>query len=973
MADFWKILESKIDFSPIEQGIGEKWFRQVERDNLFANQISSSGGGGFVQALETGSVSIDWTEGITLKNKDTGDRSVNLDPDGDAWFGSNIDNPSTTTMFIISNEQKYNDNLYGAGDLLIGDDSTGKANIWWDASTGQLYFRSGTTVSVTIGSGGISATWGVIGGWTIGATTLTATGIVLDAGNDKITVGTDKIVIDGGNQKITVGSNSLNRINIDGADNRIYFTKSGTQYIRMEGDDANIIVGAGTTNRIEIDGFNGLIKSTNFSAGASGFQILANKGDAEFNNITARGTFRASVFQKDNISATGGQILVAKAAAAVYTDVTSPAGIGAMDIDIEHDADGVSVIANLDVCRVKGWNGTEIIDVWFTVSSQVDNTTYSTYSTTCNSGYSKAIQKGMAVVNYGPNGAGLLSLEAGSPTRIRVLSHTGAPYSSLTTHAVLGNLDGNYGASSETYGLGVGDYSGGNYFSYNADGLNKFIIGFGDGSASLDEDGLQLVANDSETSGPWAITWLDGSSNKVTNLYTYKDASTEQYVQEIGTGNTGDRNAYWGTTVYGGETDASIVSFVLKTYETIPLGKEGGLKMYFEQGGYLGTYAESITQIAGVLQIPSGGFGSAPPTSGEYGDLIVGKGLTIGSNDRLSKGAAGTIVLDWGTPSYGFISSNGSSMYLNANAYYSASGTWKTTAAGYAAKASVHNTGSTYIFEVSSDNTSRAADAALAWTSRFRVHAGGSGAFGGGLYVGDVTQNVGTAGRLYTTDRTYIGKGLVVGYAGGSPYSDDGISFYIGTTRYASMHVDTTWLRLDNESLQSGVYTPQYYYAADGIRAGSLAAAPTGNQGRVAFVHAGGLTSGANSTSYYGLPYHTLSTYLTSGSWEARTGTLAATKQDLSALFGAPAGIYGVVLRLILKTSATHPNTATYFQVGPGSSSSGYGHGALYGHGSSMYNDNCVTVGCDSGGDIWANIGGTATVTTYMRILGYFI
>lgn len=934
---FVGLLDGYVNFSDSDREEAVKWEKQLGGDaRTVAHLASGHGGGSGFGTINIGNVEIDYTSGIKLVNPITGYTTFTVDPEGDLKLGSNVSTPADTTMLALSNARIYNSEQMGVGDLLLGDNSSGKANLFWDRSTGTLSLRAGTTASVVLDSTGITATWGKIGGWTIATSTLTATGIVLDAGNDKITVGTDKIVIDGGNQKITVGADPVNRINIDGADNRIYFTKAGTQYIRMEGDDANIIVGAGTTDRIEIDGFNGWIKSTNYASGASGFQIKAASGDAEFNNIVARGTFRTSVFQKDNVIATGGQVFISKSAAEVYADVTSPAGIGAMDIDIKHDDDGVSLLANGDVCRIKGWNGTEVIDVWFTISSQVDHTTYSTYTTLCNSGFSYNIQKGMAVVDYGQNGDGLISLEAGDPTRMRVMTHTGTPYVSLTNRVVLGNLNGNYGATGDDYGIGIGDYSSGNFLSYNADGAASFEIQAGDGAVQIGSGGIDLYGDGVGSGSNSNIDFYKSGVHNVA-IYITDNGSTYRTFSITNSAKTQ-------------QTDFIIRNNVSATYPA----------QTFIQS-YSGTERSEIQVIADSDNYNKiehysdyheyyGSAGITDTTKMEiYGGLeLTASGAATGIGIGASVPGYNNLVLNYNNTSgteYGFISSGGDGMYLGANAYYP--GSWKVQDAGYATYLAVLNNGTT----------------ALRLYASLTNHASGGIALSGASLRFEVT----------ATGRVLSNAGGVFGYSEGSPYSDDGITFYIGTTRYASIHVDTTWLRLDNESKQTGVYTPQYFYAADGLRAGSLAAAPTANQGRVAFVHDGGLTSAANSTSYYTLGYHTLSTYLTSGSWEARTGTLSPTKQDLSALFGAPAGIYGVVLRLILKTSATHPNTATYFQCGPGSAASGYGHGAVYAHGDSMYCDNCVTVGCDSGGDIWANIGGTATVTTYMRILGYFI
>lgn len=456
MADFLKILESKIDFSPTESGVAERWFRQVERDSLFANAISSSGGGAGVTSVDAGNVAIDLSEGLTIKNPDTGDNTIRFDPDGDAWFGKNIGDPDTTTMFIISNAQVYNTELFGEGDLLIGSNSSGKGNMWWDASIGKLYFRSGQTTSVEIGDGGIVATWGKIGGWNINAADIRddSGNIILDSANEKIYVGAG-IILDGPNQLIQVGSSAPT---------------------------------------IEVDGGNKRIRSSNYSPGAAGFQLDATDGDAEFNNITARGTFKTSVFQKDNIIATGGSILVSQNAGEVNKDVTTPDSLSSFTLEMKDD-DADDVIAAVDdVLLIKGWNGADLVVVWMTVTAVVPGTGYSTYTVDLEhaAGQDKDIQKGMAVVNMGQSGGMSIALDAGSDlTRIVFAQHTGSPWSSQATPIVIGNMRDTFGTGGNNrLGIGMGDYSAKNYMSYNAKNAGQFVVVAGGGGVFLNENGL---------------------------------------------------------------------------------------------------------------------------------------------------------------------------------------------------------------------------------------------------------------------------------------------------------------------------------------------------------------------------------------------------------------------------------------------------------------------------------------------------
>jgi len=112
------------------------------------------GRAGNVKRIAAGNVEMSPSAGIILYNPATGKPSIHLEPDGDASFGSDIDAPATTSLKIFSNEQTYNSELMGAGDVLFGDNSSSKANLVWDRSTGKLNFRGGTTVQAYVGTDG---------------------------------------------------------------------------------------------------------------------------------------------------------------------------------------------------------------------------------------------------------------------------------------------------------------------------------------------------------------------------------------------------------------------------------------------------------------------------------------------------------------------------------------------------------------------------------------------------------------------------------------------------------------------------------------------------------------------------------------------------------------------------------------------------------------------------------------------------
>lgn len=80
---------------------------------------------------------------------------IALQSDGDVFIGENVSAAATTNFAIFTNAQTYNSESVSAGDVLIGDNSSGKANIFWDKSAGEFIFRNGTTAAMKLSSDGV--------------------------------------------------------------------------------------------------------------------------------------------------------------------------------------------------------------------------------------------------------------------------------------------------------------------------------------------------------------------------------------------------------------------------------------------------------------------------------------------------------------------------------------------------------------------------------------------------------------------------------------------------------------------------------------------------------------------------------------------------------------------------------------------------------------------------------------------------
>jgi len=304
-------------------------------------------------------------------------------------------------------------------------------------SADDVRFWAGTTFANRVNApfriteaGVLTAQSGTIGGWTITSTTLTATGIILDAGN----------------QKITVGS---------------------------------------ATPNIIIDGVNKNVRTSTYASGTAGWSITKD-GDAEFNDITARGEFHTQVLSYGSVHVTAGSNLLALSGGTLKFTISSidNGGSAALESSVSDVIllesgttdellleDSVSLAINdpptghtqvfsvNDRLRIKDGSGN---DNWFTVVSVVDATTYYSYTCTKSSGSNATFYAGAAVSDYGQSGQGLIfsTVDSVNSPYISVQTHAGSPWSAITEQVRMGNLNGFLDYATNIYGFAVGSSAG---------------------------------------------------------------------------------------------------------------------------------------------------------------------------------------------------------------------------------------------------------------------------------------------------------------------------------------------------------------------------------------------------------------------------------------------------------------------------------------------------------------------------------
>lgn len=202
------------------------------------------------------------------------------------------------------------------------------------------------------------------------------------------------------------------------------------------------------------------IQSGNFVSGAlgSGFQIK-DSGDAEFNNIRARGKFTTSVFEKETISSIGGNLLVAD------SDVLAEDMTASNDSTLKISGDTTFEVG--DILRIK--DGVD--DEWFEVTD-VDSAS-NTYTVTRDkagvytSNNNPVWKKGTAVINYGSSTDGMIYMTASESNApyMSVINTGTTPWIAPTTRLRIGNLNGFLGYTEDAYGTAIGDED--NYLKYD--------------------------------------------------------------------------------------------------------------------------------------------------------------------------------------------------------------------------------------------------------------------------------------------------------------------------------------------------------------------------------------------------------------------------------------------------------------------------------------------------------------------------
>lgn len=463
----------------------------------------------------------------------------------------------------LNNQYGYTDNIFG---LAIGEYGTGKVNITIEQTNG-LRIRHYNTDVITLDTGGnasftgaITATSGTIGGWSIGAEAL--------SGGDA-TLHSDGYLLLG----------------------------SGDDVARIDATDGTYRLWIGDA-----------------TASDAPFSVTKD-GLLRARNVIVSGSIRSTVFDRDVVNTHAGTLVIAKSGGRIAADFT----VGSTLI-METPPGGGWLFEDNDIVRVKAADASK--DSWFTVTRTA---TLNEYSTTYAGGdNSVTYPAGSVATDYGPSGQGYLLLTADDTNGpfYSIRTHAGAPWSTETEVARFGNLNGTFGISSNTYGIGMGDYSGGNYLVYEPGG--GFLLVAGGGAITIDETGIALEMGTS-----------------------YADKATYQFKNDIGDLLGGVAGYYmpynppfngylemklFADSGYSDTTAKTLVQSTTNSYSltsTVQLRAQGGKQVYTNITDlYIRT---GSTEVLSISSDVTGAYGTIGFDLLLSADTRIGGGLYVGS------------------------------------------------------------------------------------------------------------------------------------------------------------------------------------------------------------------------------------------------------------------------------------------------------------------------------------------------------
>jgi hypothetical protein len=868
--------------------------------------------------------------GLQLRNNTT--VKVDLQSDGDFFIGTNTAAAATTAFAVFSVAQTYNSFAVGVGDILIGDNTAGKSNIWWDKSAGTLHFRGGNTTQAYVNTAGA-----IVAG--AGAVTLDEDGVTIEAGTgtaNKISWKT------GGLQKGTVSVYTLSNANylfvvaqgsnVTDAHGKLYFTASPYNIAHKA---ARMELTSGSTSST----FSVLANTHSFSNVTGGTQYFA---------ITANGNVgigTGTTGPAEKLHVAGNTVVDAyNSFKARYTTTASYQGHLSWD-HIQLGNNG----ANYLVAGGGGGTG-----VGGSLAFVVNNTNELSglYADSNKNGTVAMVIKSTGNVGIGTT----------SPSYKLDVSGT---FGADTFASIQGVDTGNPTASADELrvsGYGIMGNRSSLYFT-NASAVGNIQFGIGGTHASLTKMYISSTGNVGiGTTGPDSTLHIStaGTGSGTLNSANLRGLHIEDSQTAVGnysvTGITFTPASNHNSWI-AGYSESSLSSHLI-------FGTDDAEKMRITTSGNVGI---GTTSPGAKLDILS---------------AVGGVGQTVSMLDLRHNSLYGLRIENYWTSDIDqrFIQKINGVDY-NVMTFQAGNVGIGTTAPGAR-------------FAVTSPTTNIVFSEWLSSTGKHMFEIVESSAGESIIRQRNVSDAV--TNQLNTNGVSYFNGGNVgIGTTGpsqklevsGISRFNSGASFSAINTGFASSHGYSTgdWgVRLGATGGQGVIQVAQ------GTTAYDLAVQPYG--GNVGIGTAtpgykldvngtGRFTSNLYvdgtivSNGYSTYTYVPLAAPLTSTAWDGDSFSTVSTstKIDLSAVFGAPANIKAVNMSVLVRDSAAAGTTEYYIQLGP---SSAYFYQLPVGcYGGDLWQRQSGVLNCDANGDIWykTNASGSLTMEVYVRIWGYWV
>ncbi len=260
------------------------------------------------------------------------------------------------------------------------------------------------------------------------------------------------------------GNGSTAGVIIDGTSARFYSASSATPLTTISTVDGTL---SGTNVNLT-----GTISSPLFQSGVTGWQINSN-GNAEFENLTARGALKSSVFIYDEINAQGGTLMIAEASV-FYENTTKANNATTLTFKVKNTYLNQPYLFNVnDTLRVQTYiSATSQIILWLKITTQgIRSGEYTEYTASILSSSPTTayiIPAGSAVVKYGINNSGFITLKGDDLTYgpyLDIIVNEGTDIHLSTTQKVKTRLGKLTGITDSLFG---GTLSGYGLYSQNA-------------------------------------------------------------------------------------------------------------------------------------------------------------------------------------------------------------------------------------------------------------------------------------------------------------------------------------------------------------------------------------------------------------------------------------------------------------------------------------------------------------------------